>query len=210
MPDWLKSAFRFLVWIVVLLLAAGAVLRFFFVEAIVLGHNGMAPTLFAGDEALLWRDSSPEMGDVVVCAHPQQPGQLVVGRVAGLEGMSLRTVRGILEVNGTRPDRDRRGEVDFTDPTTSSTARMVWGIEKFGNAEHLFFERKGWVFNLREVRVPPGKIFLLGDHRSYVGHDSRAFGPVDRGSCRGSVFLLWSPAPGTPPAIERSRLQWIE
>jgi signal peptidase I len=201
-PNWLKNLLKFVAWVAGFALVVGGVLRLFFVEVAVVGHNGMAPTLFAGDEVFVWRGSTPDMGDVVICAHPQRAGHLVLGRVIALEGMSIRAVRGQLDVGGTRPARDDRGQVNFHDSTSGRQLQMSWGIDEFGNTEHMFFEQRGSELRLREVRVAPGKIFLLGDNRSYIGQDSRYFGGVDPTTCRGSVFMRWTAtadAPEGPP-----------
>jgi signal peptidase I len=47
-----------------------------------------------------------------------------------------------------------------------------------------------------ETWVPEGTLALVGDART-LSHDSRAFGPVERGALAGrAVLVLWSRAPG--------------
>ncbi|MEM7449753.1 MAG: signal peptidase I [Myxococcota bacterium] len=176
----------------------GAVLHFFFVDRVIVGHNGMAPTVFAGDEVILWRQGNVEMGDVVLCQHPGNPSQVVLGRVYAKHAMTISTDRrGQISVANTLVDRDYIGETQFQDQVAGINYIMSWGYARLGNSEHLFFVRKGGRPRIFETKVNKG-LFLLGDNLSNPRWDSRSFGEVDPESCSGSMFLRWKPS-GTAP-----------
>ncbi|QQR91738.1 MAG: hypothetical protein IPJ88_08540 [Myxococcales bacterium] len=68
-----------ILWIVGPAIVVLAVLRIFFVDLGIIGHNGMAPTLIAGDQVAVWRNAKLERGDVAMCLHPRKPGELWLG-----------------------------------------------------------------------------------------------------------------------------------
>lgn len=203
MKNFLKFLFKTALWIGGFLLIVGGVMRFFFIDEVVVGHNGMAPTLLTGEKVLLWRGSKIGMGDIVVCRHPGQPQIFVMGRIIALGGMEVSAPRGLLTVAGTMPgqshaqsstpDRDITGYPRFHDVDNGVTTEMTYGIEKLGNTDHFFFEPRHFTFRLRPHQVPEDKIYLLGDNRGYPGQDSRAFGDVDPSTCKGNLFMRWQP-----------------
>jgi signal peptidase I len=207
----IRGIVKFLFIVAVILGIAAAVLRIFFVDLVVVGHNGMAPTVVAGDQIGVWRSASPELGDITICQHPSQPDRFVMGRVIAYAGYKLEVKRGVLYINSQVPDKDYQDPVKFTDITINNghTDEMAYGIEKFSNTEHEFFERKGAKFNMRTTTVQKG-IYLLGDNRTYVGEDSRSFGEVDPTTCKGQVFIRLQPAPPRGDDVKHHWFQLIE
>lgn len=193
MRTFLKYGLKTAAWLGGITLVVAGVLRLFFLDLVVVGHNGMAPTLIAGEEVLMWRGTDAEMGDVVICNHDTAPGGMVMGRVVARGGMSLKDERGALWIAGTEPTRDWQGETDFYDVDTNATIHVRHGTEELGNTDHLFFEAERYNFRMRETEVPAGHVFLMGDFRSRPDHDSRTFGTVPASNCIGSLFMRWKP-----------------
>lgn len=208
MKAFLKGALKLLAVLAGVLLIAAAVLRIFFVDLAVVGHNAMAPTLIAGDEILVWR-GEPGFGDVTICEHPGERGRFVIGRVVGKPNMEIDTARGQLRLDGRIVDRDILPEVRFTDGVNGRTDTMQHALEKTGNDEHYTFTKRGYNFLLRRHRVTRG-LYLLSDNRSYPGEDSRVFGEVDPGTCLGDVFMRLSPSPDSGSELEYGWLDIIE
>ena len=204
-----KTTLKGLGWIAAILLLIAGVMKLFFVDVAEVGHNGMAPTLVSGDQVLLWRDAVPEMGSVTICRHPARPNEFVMGRVVGKPGMTLSSDRGQLHVEGTVPNRDTVGQVQFHDQASNRSFHMTYGIENLGNTPHWFFERADQVFQLRTTTVPNGRIFLLADNRTFLGQDSRFFGAVDPATCVGRVFMRLAPADGVPDELDHGWLDMI-
>ncbi|MFW6049975.1 MAG: signal peptidase I [Myxococcota bacterium] len=196
-------------WVLGLGLVAVAILNLFFVHRVQVSHNAMAPTLLAGEEALVWRRGERDMGDVVVCQHPGRPGQYVIGRVVGKPGMRVEAPNGQLQIEGTRVDRDiRRDDVRFYDAVLDRTSTMVYGIEHLGNTDHEFFIRKDDHLRLRPTLVKEG-LYVLADNRSVRGNDSRDFGPVKQATCIGEVFMRLRPNPDDPNDLGHGWFDWI-
>lgn len=182
-------------WLGALVLVVVGVLRLFFLDLVEVGHDGMAPTMIAGETVLMWRGvDEPEMGDLLVCHHPTATGQMVIGRVVGKAGMTLRDVRGALEISGSVPDRDVLEMERFFDQTTNQEGDYRRSLVKLGNTDHFVYERERFVFRLRETRVEPNRVFLMADNRAAVQLDSRTFGTVPVSSCLGTLFMRFRPA----------------
>lgn len=192
MRGLLKGTLKFAAGLAVVALVVGGIMRAFFVKEVVVGHNGMAPTMITGEVVLMWNSAEPDLGDIVVCQSPADQ-TLVMGRVIGLQAMTIKSDRGQLSVEGDVPDRDIVGTTQFYDVDNDVTDSMTYGIESFHDADHEWFLKVDHQFRMREHQVAPGKIFLLNDNRNYVGQDSRAFGDVDPSTCIGEVFMRWAP-----------------
>lgn len=198
MRGLLRFVFRLLGWVLGIGLVAAGILSLFFVARVQVAHNAMAPTLLAGEEALVWRRATPDMGDVVVCKRPDRLGTYAMGRVIGKPGMLVDSPRGQLRIAGTVVDQDIQDQsLRFYDTQLDRTDTMVFGIEKLGNTDHQFFIRKDDKLHIRPTEVTAG-LYLLADNRSLRGQDSRDFGPVDPSTCIGQVFMRLRPNPDDP------------
>jgi signal peptidase I len=193
----LRNFLKFALFVAVVLGIVGAVLKTWFIEIIEVGHNGMAPTLVAGDTVVLWRNADIAHGDIVLCRHPQDETRWVIGRVLGLNGTQLDVVRGQLTIEGHVPATDWREEVDFLDRGDAQHYDMRFGWEHLGNDEHMVFTRTDRQMRMRATGDYDG-LYLLGDNRTYTGEDSRTFGTIAEGTCIGQIFLrLWA-SPESP------------
>lgn len=211
MKSFTKGFLKLLAWLVGILLVFIAVMRIFFVDVAVVGHNAMAPTMEAGDSVLVWRSGEPDqLGDIVICSHPTNAGELVMGRVMGKPGMTVESdARHQLVIEGSRPDTDWQGTEPFNDTVQGAQAEHRRGLVKLGNMEHLIYIRDGSEFRMTSTEVPAGKIFLLSDNRTHPGQDSRYFGPVDPETCHGTVFMRLAPASDSPNELGTSYLDII-
>jgi len=105
--------------------------------------------------------SLPHRGDVAVFKYPPDPSIDYIKRIIGLPGDSIEIQDGTVYVNGRVLDEP-------------------YVPEKY--RDHVSVQRE---------TVPPGKYFVLGDHRS-SSNDSRVWGFVDRKEIYGkAVFVYW-------------------
>ena len=199
---------KFFLGVLVFLGIVGAVLKTWYVDIVTVGHDGMAPTLFAGDTVLVWRGSEPEHGAIMLCHHPTDPTRFVIGRIVGRNGAAIRADRGRLQIEETYPPIDWHGTVQYADPVSHQPVAMRWGYEALGNDNHLVFQRDGREMQLRPVGYYDG-FYLLDDNRTYPREDSREFGAVPEGRCVGRVFMRVAMSPSTPPEIENQRFQLL-
>ncbi len=203
------QGWKFLGVVVLVLGVVAAILKTWFVDIVVVGHDGMAPTLFAGDTVLVWRDSHADHGAVMLCRHPTLDTRFVMGRVVGRNGADLSIDRGRLRIERTFPSTDWRGTVQYYDRTEHVQVPMRWGVEVLGNDSHLVFQREGHAFRMRPTGDYDG-IYLLDDNRTYTGEDSREFGPVPESRCIGRVFMRVGMSESTPPEIGNSTFDLID
>ena len=103
-------------------------------------------------------------GDTVVFWYPADTTKSYIKRVIGLPGDRIRIQHGQVYINGSPLVEDYVAE-RFRDPSTWAEGR--------------------------EVPVPPGDYFVLGDHRN-SSSDSRSWGWVPRDNIYGkAVFVYW-------------------
>ncbi len=181
--------------IVVLLL-----LKVLLFDVATVGHNGMAPTLVRGERVLINKRGKPLEDTIAVCQHPTEDGW-VVGRVAAVEGSTVESFGTTLRIDGRAVPFDDRGSASFLNEDDGQKRQVVWGYEIIGDQSHMVFLGEGKRHLVRKTFVDPGKVFLLGDYRGYMGQDSRAYGMVDASSCRGTIVFRLTPAAGLEAPI---------
>lgn len=206
MRDFWKGALKFLGVTALILGVVGAILYFAFMQVVDVGHNGMAPTMIVGDRVLVWKTDNFELGDPVLCAHPQTPGRYVMGRIVGRPGQLVGIERGMLMISGDTPDMDVRGTIQFEDAELGRTVTMRHAMEDLLDHDHDVMWQEGREPDMgRPVRVSGG-YFLLSDNRTHRGEDSRSFGVVR--DCIGVIFMRLSAVP-SPPEIGNAALDII-
>lgn len=209
MRDFAKGAAKLLGVVLLIALVAAGVLYAFFVRLVQVGHDGMAPTVMAGDQVLVWRGTDFELGDLVLCPHPHENGRFVMARIVGRPGHTVELARnGELRIDGEAPERDLEGPIDFYDAQRRRTLAYTWGVEDILDHDHPFMFRERHPPSLRPHEVQGGW-YLLSDNRSYVGEDSRSFGEVDGATCVGTVFLRLTAAEA-PEAFGTAPFQFLE
>jgi|SRR5216684_294585 len=125
----------------------------------------MEPTLESGEyllaDSTYYRTRKPSRGEVVVYVHPKEPGLHRIKRIIAIEGDRIAIKGGRAIVNGMAV------EEPYVDP----------GLPGAPFAD------------MREMRVPHGHVFVLGDNRaaSVDSRDEVAHGPVPVGSLIGRV-----------------------
>ncbi len=144
------------------------VVRPFIVESFSIPSASMEPTLLPGDSVLTlkfyYRLFGPHRGDLVAFKSPERAGEVLIKRVVGLSGDVVEVRDSVVFVNG---EPQKESYVDH---------RLIDGTY-FG-----------------PVRVPEGRLFVMGDNR-FNSRDSRDYGPVPEKDLIGKVVLrFWPPA----------------
>jgi signal peptidase I len=196
----MKKGLNWLSWAGALLIAIALLLKVLFFDMAEVGHNGMAPTLLRGERVLINKRNAPELGSIAVCQHPTEEGW-VVARVAATEGMVIDSTRKKLIVDGAPLDFTPGGTTSFHNADTGRTLELTWGIERMGDAAYRIFVGESRQHHVKRTEVPPGKLYLLGDYRAYMGQDSRAFGVVNATDCRGTIVFRLIPEKGLGAGI---------
>ena len=210
MRDFLKSAAKFVGGLLLVLAIAGGVTYGLFMAMVVVGHNAMAPSLVLGDRVLIWKTQTFELGQAALCRHPSEPSRYVMGRVSARAGQTIEIDRsGTLQVNGSAPDREVHANIQFRDLERNRVEEMVWAEETMlGHDYGTFWRANTRNLAMRSRRVTGG-IFLLSDNRTYIGEDSRTFGPVAPDSCVGRVFMRIS-AGESPSEVGHRPVQLVD
>ena len=181
-----KSSLREYTEAICLAVILALFIRTFGVQAFKIPSGSMLPTLLVGDHILVVKSifglrmpftnkvvlpiKEPERGDVVVFVYPVDPSKDFIKRVIGVAGDVVEIRSKTLYING-KPASDEHARYD--DP--EMTSAMVQDRDEFG-----------------PVKVPEGKIFVMGDNRDH-SYDSRFWGYVDLRAVRGRAFLIyWS------------------
>ena len=179
-----RSGLSYLSWAGAALIVIALVLKVVWFDMASVGHNGMAPTLIHGERVLINRRGAPELGSIAVCQHPKELGW-VVGRVVATAGMTIGSRGGELRVDGNPVPLDVRGSTEFHNADDGGDVSVGEAVRQ----------------RVKKTEVPDGQIYLLGDYRSYMGQDSRAYGTVDASACRGTIVFRLTSAEGLRPEL---------
>ncbi|HEY2407781.1 MAG TPA: signal peptidase I [Polyangiaceae bacterium] len=153
--------------------------------------SSISPTLRGGDWILLWRATSPGFGDLALCDEPKSDGRLVIGRIAGTSGDTLKISSETLLLAGqpvpTETDCDRFSE---RDPHTHVEVDQSCDMEQLGSRLHMRGNTMQQTLKPldAEIKVPQGQFALVSDNRLFP-YDSRDFGPAQTGACRETVVF---------------------
>jgi signal peptidase I len=169
--------------LIVAALVIAFVIKTFLFQAFYIPSGSMEPTLKIGDRVLVNKLSydlhDVHRGDIIVFKAPPaaESGDIkdLVKRVIGLPG-------DVVEA------RDESGEVcEAEDPT-----RMCHVYVNDRRLEEPYTHGLTTV-NLPRTKVPAGHLFMMGDNRT-SSSDSRIFGPIEKSSVIGRVFVrIWPP-----------------
>lgn len=165
------------------------IIRTIWFEPFKIPSGSMYPTLYVGDylfvskytygyskhslpwslplfEGRIWEDE-PERGDVVVFKYPQDNKTDFIKRVIGLPGDKIKLERGRLFINGEMVEREQ--VEDFTIRNAYGSAeRYRQYIETLPNGKkHRILELSDHEAHddFKEIVVPQGNYFMMGDNR---------------------------------------------
>jgi len=116
---------------------------------------------------------TPKRGDIVVFVFPEDPSKDFIKRVVGTPGDLVEVRRKTVYINGA--------------PVAEDYTRYADGKSSDGNdVEGLIRGRD----NMPPVRVPAGKLFMMGDNRDR-SYDSRFWGFVDMDAVIGKALFIY-------------------
>ncbi|AVV33368.1 signal peptidase I [Cobetia sp. cqz5-12] len=191
--DYAKSFFPVLLLVLVV--------RSFAFEPFQIPSGSMLPTLKIGDFILVNKYDyglrlpvvdtkvlevgEPERGDVMVFRFPEDPSTNFIKRVVGLPGDTIRYEGKQLYVNGEAIDKtlnarnssEQSGE-DLLDETLGKHAHQIYNNPQDPGPQ------------MREIRVPEGMYFVMGDNRDH-SNDSRYWGFVPEENIVGKAVAVW-------------------
>ncbi len=169
-------------FVVALLIAL--VVRTLVVQAFKIPSGSMENTLLVGDHIFvnkfiygyhipytkgrILEFRHPKRGDIIVFEFPEDPSKDFIKRVVGVPGDTVEIRNKVLYVNGAPV---RENYVRYADGP---------GVEGIPPARD----------NAPALRVPPGKLFVMGDNRDR-SYDSRFWGFVDTDKVVGKALFIY-------------------
>lgn len=165
-----------------------ALLRPFVAQAYYVPSESMVPTLQVDDRLLAnrltYRLREPRRGEIILFKAPPAATSTptdYVKRLVGLPGDTLAVQDGKLFRNGHW----------VAEPFVKNPPDYIFPPEWYGPAEARIWGKLVTVAGIPCVRVPPGKLFVLGDNRSN-SHDSHRWGYLSRRRVIGhAMFRFW-------------------
>ena len=156
---------------------------------------------------------SPERGETIVFIYPQNESMDFIKRVVGVPGDRVRLKGDDIYIND-EPVRAERIEVEGLNPKNKQEVDLKpvhdfpegdrftkipyyphWRdykvyLERLGNHTHLKQEGSFNIASDRELTVPEGKLFVMGDNRDN-SKDSREWGFVPIDNIKGKAMFIW-------------------
>ena len=179
-----KGALRENIEAIVVAVVLALFIRTFVVQAFKIPSGSMKDTLLIGDHILVNKFiygikapffqktiipiEDPERGDIIVFEFPEDPSKDFIKRVIGLPGDTIEIRNKHLFVNGEPVENSH---AVFKDPK-------------------IYDGRLQPRDNLGPIKVPPGKLFVMGDNRDF-SYDSRFWGFVDLIAVKGKAFIIY-------------------
>lgn len=162
------------------------------VRPVTVRSGSMSPSVVTGD-VILVQMFGPllrglHLGDVVLIAHPQHSGRLLIKRILGIAGDLIQIRGGEFLRNGRRLSQCQLRSL--SDHETHNP--VVERLEVLEGRPYLVWDRPAIRSLALDVRVPPGHLFVVGDNRDRSG-DSRSFGTVPNANVRGLVTVRIAP-----------------
>ncbi len=186
--DTRKSTLREYIEAFAIAILLALFIRTFIIQAFKIPSGSMLPTLQIGDHLLVSKFiygikvpfkgttlipiKSPQHGDVVVFKYPEDKSIDYIKRVIGVPGDTISI-------------RDKKVFINnepIEDPHAFFASEEVISKKRI----------EGRRDNLSAIKVPEGKVFVMGDNRDN-SHDSRFWGFVDQQDILGKAFIIyWS------------------
>jgi signal peptidase I len=181
-------------------------LRSFLYEPFRIPSDSMMPTLIQGDfifvnkweyglrlPVLNWKFvdiGEPQRGDVIVFRKPTDPSIVLIKRLVGLPGDTIRVTAGQVFVNG-KPVPVEPGDF-YSGPKEEQYPFTVVAQENLGGHEHELMLDPSRPATQGEWVVPAGHYFMMGDNRNN-SRDSRFpdVGFVPAENLIGQAVAIW-------------------
>lgn len=128
----------------------------------------------------LWTWGHPQRGDVITFVPPHED-TLYVKRVMAVPGDTIRIEGNDIYINGEQ----------LAQAAVETSSQALIGAETISGREHAFklSANRDLPWFGQTLVVPPGKLFVMGDHRNNSG-DSRSWGFADEARVTGKVSSI--------------------
>lgn len=198
-------------------------LRSFLYEPFRIPSGSLEPTLLTGDFILvnkfdygtrlpvvhkkLFGSGVPQRGDIIVFRWPPNPSVDFIKRVIGVPGDKISYINKEVFVNGQKIPQEY-----LTTTTVNDEGVEFQAQEKeenlLGVKHHIYINPKKSTRDFRDIVVPQGQYFVLGDNRD-ASADSRYWGFVPDKNIVGKAVLVWMSWDSDKPLWDRIRFNRV-
>ncbi len=201
-PETKKSVWREYFEAIAIAILLALLIRTFVVQAFKIPSGSMLPTLQIGDHLLVNKFSfgiknpftgsvliplgKPKRGDIIVFRFPLDKSVDYIKRVIGVSGDTVEIRNKKVLINNVLVD----------DPHAHYTSNYIMPATA------------GPRDNFGPVKVPKGKLFVMGDNRDN-SYDSRFWGFVDQRDVLGKAFMIYWSWKLDTPLFSLARLESI-
>ncbi|HRO04112.1 MAG TPA: signal peptidase I [Terricaulis sp.] len=197
------AAFWENVRVILYALALAMVLRFTIAQPFRIPSGSMQPTLEIGDYIVVTKwsfgysrysfaplegllphgrlfGSLPDRGEVVVFRPPHEPSKDYIKRVVGMPGDRIQVIEGVLHINGEPVGMESLGVQEFENGAGFIERINAYRETLPNGVSYTVFDRnpRAELDNTREVTVPEGHYFMMGDDRDFSDDSRRSVGFV--------------------------------
>ena len=163
-----------------------------------IASSSMSPTLNVNEFVAFrpaWLSGEPQRGDVATFWVDAGPGRLTyVMRIVGLPGDRIAVTNSILHINGEAVPRREVERPALAKDTATGDGARAFEETLPGGRKHLILDDplEGPFDTFREITVPAGHFFAMGDNRDNA-HDSRGerIGTIAREDITGTAKLIY-------------------
>lgn len=196
-------------------------LRSFFFEPFRIPSGSLEPTLLMGDFILvnkydygvrlpithkkIFGDGSPSRGDIIVFRWPPNPSYDFIKRVIGLPGDHINYINKELTVNGVKVPQTFISKNMAQDELGNEWQAEEKQENLLGVQHHIFVNPMKSTQDYKDVVVPPGMYFVMGDNRDDSA-DSRYWGFVPEQNIVGKAVLVWMSWGGIHHGVRYDRI----
>ncbi|MBO0432858.1 signal peptidase I [Enterococcus sp. DIV0660C] len=172
--------------VLILVLAAILLARIFVFTPVTVNGHSMDPTLSDGQRLISSKISKYERFDIITTKEPEDEERMIVKRIIGMPGDTVKMVNDQLTINGKEYDES------YLDEYKEKFANDKLQNEYSYNESFQIQAENSTNFTSNfEYTVPKGNYLVLGDNR-LISKDSRIFGLVDEKLVQGKVvFRYW-------------------
>lgn len=222
-----ESSFKDDIRFIVIFVSVFALFRFFVYDYYIIPSSSMVPSLLIGDMPLVekWaygysRHSiwfSPKLfegrkffknnvkrGEVIVFKSPEGDDKNIIKRVIALPGDKVKVENGIVHVNGTPAELKFKERFIYEDINQRTFSELTVYEEKLPLSDApihtvAYYEpARNWLPNhFKEIEVPKGHYFVMGDNRDFSKDSRCGLGMVPEENLMGrAVYTIYSIANG--------------
>jgi len=191
----MREIFKVVVTIVLIVAVLAIVGRIFLFDISKVSNYSMVPNIIPGDIFAFRTVGLLGAGDIAVCKNPEDPSNLITGRIIGVPGDEVSIKNNNVIINTNMVHHNFTHPVIYFDTSTEESMKYVVHQAEEKVAGSLFTvslmeTSRGKKY--RPVVVPQDSFFLLGDNRN-MAHDSRNYGFVPIENCKGeAMFIIWA------------------